>query len=316
MSWKNSRCVVTGGAGFIGSHIAQTLAQNGAQVTIIDNLSTGRRSNLESLLPLGVNFVEGSILDSNVLDEAFINVEYVFHQAAFVSVPRSLVEPKLCCEVNVTGTLNVLEASRHAGVKKVVYAASSSVYGETPKLPKVETMHPSPLSPYAISKLTGENYCTVYNSVYNLPTTSLRYFNIYGPRQDPSSQYAAVIPNFITSAINGDSPIIYGDGRQSRDFTFVSDAVQANLKAALSPRANGKVINVAGGRQTTINDLAKIIIKQFGIKELDLVHKRSRQGDIRHSLADISIGQEIIGYEPQYSLEKGIRETVKYFNQN
>ena len=265
---------------------------------------------------MNINFLQGSILDSDFLDDAFTNTEYVFHQAAFVSVPRSVVEPKICCETNINGTLNVLESSKNAGVKKVVYAASSSAYGETPTLPKVETMVPSPLSPYAISKLTGEYYCRVYNSVYNLSTTSLRYFNIYGPRQDPTSQYAAVIPNFITSVLKGESPIVYGDGEQSRDFTFVLDAVQANLKAALSSKADGKVINVAAGRRTTINDLAKIIIQNVEAKDLDLTHHKSRKGDIRHSLADISRGKKLIGYKPRYSLEEGLKETVKHFQRN
>lgn len=312
MSWENTPCLVTGGAGFIGSHIAETLAQKGAQVTVLDDLSTGREANLEPLRKLGVEFVRGSILDEELLAKTFVGVEYVFHQAAFVSVPRSVVEPGLCNEVNVTGTLRVLEAARQAGVKKLVYAASSSAYGETPTLPKVETMPPSPLSPYAVAKLTAEHYCAIYTLVYNLPTTALRYFNVYGPRQDPTSQYAAVVPNFITAAAKGDSPIIYGDGEQSRDFTFVADAVQANLKAALSPKADGTVVNVAVGERTTINELAAMVTKLVGV-EVEPEYMEPRAGDIRHSLADISRAQELMGYEPQYNLEQGLRESVKFF---
>jgi UDP-glucose 4-epimerase len=312
MSWENTPCLVTGGAGFIGSHIAETLAQKGAQVTVLDDLSTGREANLEPLRELGVDFVCGSILDEELLAKTFVGVEYVFHQAAFVSVPRSVVEPGLCNEVNVTGTLRVLEAAKQAEVKKLLYAASSSAYGETPTLPKVETMPPSPLSPYAVAKLTAEHYCAIYTLVYNLPTTALRYFNVYGPRQDPTSQYAAVVPNFITAAAKGDSPIIYGDGEQSRDFTFVADAVQANLKAALSPKADGTVVNVAVGERTTINELAAMVTKLVGV-EVEPEYMEPRAGDIRHSLADISRAQELMGYEPQYNLEQGLRESVKFF---
>jgi UDP-glucose 4-epimerase len=312
MSWKNSHCLVTGGAGFIGSHIAETLAQKGAQVTVLDDLSTGREANLEPLRKLGVEFVRGSILDEELLAKTFVGVEYVFHQAAFVSVPRSVVEPGLCNEVNVTGTLRVLEAAKQAEVKKLLYAASSSAYGETPTLPKVETMPPSPLSPYAVAKLTAEHYCAIYTLVYNLPTTALRYFNVYGPRQDPTSQYAAVVPNFITAAARGKAPVIYGDGEQSRDFTFVADAVQANLKAAHSSQANGAVVNVAVGERTTINELAAMVIKLVGAG-VEPEHLKPRTGDIRHSLADISLACELIDYEPQYNLEQGLRETVQFF---
>jgi nucleoside-diphosphate-sugar epimerase len=312
MDWNDNHCLVTGGAGFIGSNLAETLVRNGAQVTVLDDLSTGRETNLERLRELGVEFVRGSILDERLLAKTFAGVEYVFHQAAFVSVPRSVVEPGLCNEVNVTGTLRVLEAAREAGVKKVVYAASSSAYGETPTLPKVEGMSPSPLSPYAVAKLTGEYYCAVYNSVYGLPTTALRYFNVYGPRQDPASQYAAVVPKFITAAAQGKALVIYGDGEQSRDFTFVADAVQANLKAALSSEADGAVVNVAVGERTTINELAAMVIRLVGA-EVEPEHLEPRVGDIRHSLADISRARKLMGYEPQYNLERGLRKTVRFF---
>lgn len=312
MNWNDSHCLVTGGAGFIGSNLAEALACDGAQVTVLDDLSTGRETNLEPLYERGVEFVRGSILDERLLAKTFTDVDYVFHQAAFVSVPRSLVEPGLCNEVNIIGTLRVLEAARQAGVKKVVYAASSSAYGETPMLPKVETMYPSPLSPYAVAKLAAEYYCIVYNSVYGLPTTALRYFNVYGPRQDPTSQYAAVVPNFITTAAQGKAPVIYGDGEQSRDFTFVADAVQANLKAALSSEADGAVVNVATSERTTINELAFMVIKLVGI-DVEPEYHKPRAGDIRHSLADVSRAYELMGYEPQYNLEQGLRKTVRFF---
>ena len=311
-NWKDCRCVVTGGAGFIGSNLAETLAHYGAQVTVLDDLSTGRKSNLDILSELGVHIVRGSVLDERLLAETFIDVDYIFHQAAFVSVPRSIVEPGLCNEVNIVGTLRVLEAARQSGVKKLVYAASSSTYGETPTLPKVETMLPSPLSPYAVTKQAAEYYCAVYSSVYGLSTTALRYFNVYGPRQDPTSQYAAVVPNFITAVLEGKAPVIHGDGKQSRDFTFVADAVQANLKAALSPEADGAVVNVAVGERTTINDLAAMVIKLVGAN-VEPKHLEPRAGDIRHSLADISRAQKLMSYKPQYNLEQGLRKTVQFF---
>ena len=296
----------------MGSNLAETLAHDGAQVTVLDDLSTGHETNLDPLRELGVEFVRGSILDERLLAKTFANMEYVFHQAAFVSVPRSIVESGLCNEVNVTGTLRVLEAARQSGVKKVVYASSSSAYSEIPPLPKVETMSPSPLSPYAVSKLAAEYYCVVYNSAYHLPTTALRYFNVYGPRQDQTSQYAAVVPNFITAATQGKAPVIYGDGEQSRDFTFVADAVQANLKAARSSEANGAVVNVAVGERNTINELAAMVIRLMGV-EVEPEHLEPRAGDIRHSLADISRARELMGYEPQYNLKQGLQETVRFF---
>jgi UDP-glucose 4-epimerase len=312
MNWNDCSCLITGGAGFIGSNLAEKLARDGAQVTVLDDLSTGRETNLGPLRELGVEFVRGSILDQEILEKTFVDMEYVFHQAALPSVPYSVKDPLSSNEVNTTGTLLVLEFARRAGVKKVVYAASSSAYGETPILPKVESMSPSPLSPYAVAKLAAEHYCAIYNTVYGLPTTALRYFNVYGPRQDPASQYAAVVPNFITAVTRGKSPTIYGDGEQSRDFLFVADAVQANLKAACSPEADGAVVNVAASESTTINELAAMVIKLLNA-EVKVEHHEPRAGDIRHSLADISRARELIGYEPQYSLERGLQETVRFF---
>ena len=310
--WSGKHCVVTGGAGFIGSNLALELADQGAKVTVLDDMSTGQQGNLADLQEAGVTFVRGSILDRELLKGCFKDTDFVFHQAALPSVPRSVKEPLPANEVNITGTLYVLEAARQAGVKKVVYAASSSAYGETPTLPKVETIQPMPLSPYAVTKLASEHYCAVYTSVYGLATTSLRYFNVYGPRQDPTSQYAAVVPNFITAAAKGEAPVIYGDGEQSRDFTFVADAVQANLKAAISPKADGQVVNVATGVRVTVNELAAKIIQLVGA-EVKPEHVDERAGDIRHSLADISQARELMGYEPQYSLDDGLKEAVRFF---
>jgi len=310
--WSGKQCVVTGGAGFIGSNLALKLADQGANVTIIDDLSTGQKANLTDLEQTGAAFVRGSILDRELLGETFKGVDHVFHQAALPSVPRSVKEPLPANEVNITGTLYVLEAARQSGVKKVVYAASSSAYGETPTLPKVETISPSPLSPYAVTKLASEYYCSMYTSVYGLPTTSLRYFNVYGPRQDPASQYAAVVPNFITAAARGEAPVIYGDGEQSRDFTFVADAIQANLKAAVSPKADGQVVNVATGVRVTVNELAAKIIDLVGA-DVKPQYVEERTGDIRHSLADISRARELMDYEPQFTLDMGLAEAVRFF---
>ena len=312
MEWSGKKCVVTGGAGFIGSNLALELAGQGAKVTVLDDMSTGQQGNLADLQEAGVTFVRGSILDRDLLDGCFKDVDFVFHQAALPSVPRSVKEPLPANEVNITGTLYVLEAARQAEVQKVVYAASSSAYGETPTLPKVETISPSPLSPYAVTKLASEFYCSVYTSVYGLATTSLRYFNVYGPRQDPASQYAAVVPNFITAAARGEAPVIYGDGEQSRDFTYVADAVQANMKAAVSPAADGQVVNVATGVRVTVNELAERIIALVGAK-VKPRYVEERAGDIRHSLADISQARELMGYEPRFTLDQGLEEAVRFF---
>jgi nucleoside-diphosphate-sugar epimerase len=313
MEWKNLSCLITGGAGFIGSNLAEALSAQGAKVTIIDDFSTGHESNLENLKESNTRIIKGSILDETLLKSAFNGIDLVFHQAALPSVPRSIEDPLSSNEVNITGTLRVLEASRIADVRKVVYAASSSAYGETEILPKVETMYPLPLSPYAVNKLASEYYCKVYNDVYNLPTTSLRYFNVYGPKQDPNSQYSAVIPKFITSILTDKSPEIYGDGLQSRDFTFVADAVQANMKAAISDKSNGEVINIAFGERTTLNDLVSIICDITG-KNIAPIHIKPREGDILHSLADISSARKLISYDPDYDLRKGLKETIKFFS--
>lgn len=304
-----SKAVVTGGAGFIGSHIAEELLKRGYRVSIIDNLSTGRLSNIESFSgSRKAEFVKGSIIDLPLLRKLFSGADFVFHQAAIPSVPRSVKNPRASHNVNSTGTLNVLLAARDNGVKKVVYASSSSVYGDTPALPKVEDMAPNPLSPYAISKLTAEYYCRVFQEIYGLKTVSLRYFNVYGPRQDPDSPYAAVIPLFINLALAGKSPVIYGDGEQSRDFTFVKDVAEANILAAEGD-ATG-IFNIGNSQRVTINHLVKMVIKLIENNMIEPVYEDVRAGDILHSLADITRARSF-GFNPKYSLEEGLAEVVK-----
>ncbi len=306
------KVVVTGGAGFIGSHLAEKLAGRGYQVTIIDDLSSGKRKNIERLLSQDkVGFIKGSILTPPLLQKLFQGTDYVFHQAAIPSVPRSINNPLASHEANVTGVLNVLIAARDNGVKKVIYASSSSVYGDTPTLPKREDMLPNPQSPYAVTKLTGEYYCRVFEQVYGLATICLRYFNVYGPRQDIDSQYAAVIPRFIKRALAGKAPIIFGDGEQSRDFTFVTDVVEANILAAESQACG--VFNIGRGKNITINELANLALNITGSK-VEPSYQEPRPGDIKHSLADISKARTF-GYEPKYSLKEGLGRTFKEFRQ-
>jgi UDP-glucose 4-epimerase len=309
---EDKRVIVTGGAGFIGSNLAGRLAEEN-DVIIVDDFSTGRRENIKELIrKKNVTLAEGSVTHLELLQKTFLGADYVFHQAALPSVPRSVKNPAATNEVNVGGTLNVLIAARDCKVAKVVYASSSSVYGDTEVLPKSESMKPRPLSPYAVSKLAGEYYCKVFHGVYGLPTTALRYFNVYGPKQDPSSEYAAVIPRFI-SRIRKDAPLrIYGDGKQTRDFTFVDDVVEANIRAADSGRSDGKVLNIAGGRRITINELAEKIAELSG-KHLISEHADMRPGDVRHSLADISAAQELIGWKPKMQLSAGLKKTIGYF---
>ncbi|MBN2186990.1 MAG: SDR family oxidoreductase [Dehalococcoidia bacterium] len=303
-----TKIVVTGGAGFIGSHIAEELAWRDYHVIILDDLSTGKIGNIEPLLSKeNVEFIQGSIVNLPLLQKLFRGVDYIFHEAAISSVPRSIEKPLISHEVNITGTLNVLMAARDNSVKKLVYASSSSIYGDTPTLPKREDMSPNPQSPYAATKLAGEYYCQVFRKVYGLPTIYLRYFNVYGPRQDPDSQYAAVIPRFITRASQGKPPIILGDGEQTRDFTFVKDVVEANILAAQSNSIG--VFNVGRGEKTSINWLAGLTIKLVG-NNVEPIHEEPRPGDIRHSLADISRAKEELGYNPRYGLEQALQETI------
>ena len=304
--------LITGGAGFIGSHLAEELTRQGHHVLILDDLSTGEMENIKELLKKGsVQFIQDSITNFSLLKELFQGAIYVFHQAALPSVPRSVKDPLAASEVNITGTLNVLLAARDNKVRKVVYASSSSAYGDTPTLPKKEDMVPHPQSPYAVSKLAGEHYCRVFQEVYGLATACLRYFNVYGPRQNPDSQYAAVIPRFIRWASEGSPLIIFGDGEQTRDFTFIADAVEANILAAES-NASG-VFNIGQGKSITINELAKFVIKLTG-NNVEPVHQEPREGDIRHSLADISKAKTV-GYEPRYNLEEGLEETRKFHHE-
>ncbi len=307
---KNVRVIVTGGAGFIGSHLAEELLKRGYQVIILDDLSTGKRGNIEPILIQGdIQFIEGSVTDLPLLNKLFQNVSYVFHLAAIPSVPRSIENPLASHDVNATGTLNVLLAAKDNKVKKVIYASSSSVYGDTPTLPKREDMPTNPQSPYAVTKLAGEYYCQIFYEVFALPTICLRYFNIYGPRQDPSSQYAAVIPRFVDRLFRGEPPIIFGDGEQTRDFTFVKDAAEANILATESD-ATG-VFNIGTGKRVSINELARLITRLIG-KDIEPIYQESRPGDIRHSLADISKAKQF-GYNPKYNLEEGLRETIGSF---
>jgi UDP-glucose 4-epimerase len=303
--------IVTGGAGFIGSHITGELAQRGHEVVILDNLFSGRMENIAPFLAQeNVTFVNGSITDPPLLKEIFSGADGVFHQAAIASVPRSIANPLATNEANVTGTLNVLVAARTCGVKKVVFASSSSVYGDTPTLPKREDMAPGPLSPYAVSKLAGEYYMNVFSDVYGIRTVSLRYFNVFGPRQDPPSQYAAVIPAFIESILARRSPTIFGDGEQTRDFTYVKDVVQANIRAMESP-AQG-VFNVAYCQRTSLKKLAALIMEITGIT-VPLSFEPPRAGDVRDSLADISRAQAAFGYAPEYTVKTGLMETIAWY---
>jgi len=304
------RIVVTGGAGFVGSHLTEELARRGYYVIILDDISTGKIENIELLLKKeAVEFIKGSITDLPLLRKLLQGVDYVFHQAAISSVLRSIENPQATHEVNATGTLNVLLAARDNGVRKVIYASSSSVYGDSPALPKIEDMAPNPQSPYAVAKLAGEFYCHVFHEVYGLPTVCLRYFNIYGPRQDPHSQYAAVIPKFIKRVSEKSPPIIFGDGEQTRDLTFIKDAVEANLLAAESNAAG--IFNIGRGESISVNQLAGLTIKLMR-NNVELIHTEPRPGDIRHSLADISRAKTF-GYNPKYSLKEGLRETIRRF---
>lgn len=323
---KLGKVIVTGGAGFIGSHIVDALLENGNYVTVIDDLSTGKIKNIEHHLSPSSSvgdgkqavahykgktpnfeFVHGSITDLLLLQKLFSGADYVFHEAALASVPRSVANPQVSNEVNITGTLNVLLAARDNKVKKLIYAASSSAYGDTPTLPKREDMAPSPQSPYAVTKLTAEYYCGVFTEVYHLPTVCLRYFNVYGPRQDPKSEYAAVIPKFIELVKSGKSPVIYGDGEQTRDFTFIRDVVAANLIFAKN-EATG-VYNIGRGERITLNALANSVIRRMG-KNIKPVYAESRAGDIKHSLADISKARAV-GYNPQCDVETCLTEVIR-----
>ncbi len=306
------RYVVTGGAGFIGSHIAQTLAAQDHEVVVLDDLSTGHLHNLAAFRDR-IEFVEGSVCDLPLLQELCEGTDVVFHQAALASVPRSVADPLASNEANVTGTLKVLLAARDRKVRRVVYAASSSAYGDSEVLPKREDMPAQPLSPYAITKYVDELYGKVFTDLYDLPTIGLRYFNVFGARQDPQSQYAAVIPLFITRFLAGEAPLIHGDGGQSRDFTYIDNVVQANLRAAQAPdAADGRVYNVACGEAITVKDLC-LRIRDLTGAAIEPEYGPPRAGDVRHSLADIGAARELLGYDPPVDLAAGLEQTVAWY---
>ncbi len=312
LKFTDKSCIVTGGAGFIGSNLAIYLAKLGAYVTVLDNFSTGRKENTMDFNSLGIRIIDVDISEKEKVSEYFSGVDFVFHQAAVPSVPRSIAQPLLTNNSNIMGTLSVLENSRQSGVKKVVYAASSSAYGNTKTLPKKVSMQPSPLSPYAVQKLAGEMYCKTYFDNFQLRTTSLRYFNVYGPHQDPNSEYSAVIPIFIKKALSNETLTIFGDGNTSRDFTYIEDVIQANLRAAISHHSDGHVLNVAYGNRFTLTNLAKKIIKKIGSKS-EIKYDSFRKGDVLHSLADLTLTKELIDYEPHFNLSTGLSKTIDFY---
>ena len=309
----SKKIVITGGAGFIGSALARALVARGDDISVLDNFSSGKRENLQDLAGT-VAVVEGDILDAALLDRVFAGADVVFHEAAIPSVPRSLAAPLPSHNANATGTLNVLEAARRCKVRRVVYAGSSSAYGEPPSLPVVETMAPMPLSPYAVSKLAGEHYCRVYAGVFGVQAVILRYFNVFGPRQDPNSQYAAVIPRFITAALDDRPATVYGDGEQSRDFCFIDNVVEANLRAADADGASGKVFNIACGSGTSLNRVIALLGEALG-RPVTARHEPARAGDVRHSLADVSQAKTVLGYTAPVDFSTGLARTLAWFRE-
>jgi len=311
-----ANALVTGGAGFIGSNLTEALLQRGHFVRVLDDFSTGKRENLIfNKVYSSLEIIEGDIRDLSTCQKATKGTEYLFHQAALPSVQRSIEDPETSNAVNVGGTLNILLAARDEKVKRVIYASSSSIYGDTPTLPKHEEMPPNPLSPYALQKYIGEQYCRLFCQLYGLDTVSLRYFNIFGPKQDPNSLYSAVIPKFIDALLHDHSPIIFGDGEQSRDFTYIENVVQANLLAISANNLHGGAINIACGKRTSLNRLLNILKEIVGSK-LSPIYEDPRQGDVEHSLADICKGKEILNYKPTVGIEIGLKKTVDFFGDN
>jgi nucleoside-diphosphate-sugar epimerase len=306
--------VVTGGGGFIGSHIVEELLRRRETVRVIDNFSTGKRENVEAFKK-SAEIIEADIAEAKNLSEMIGGADYVIHQAAIPSVPKSIVNPVQSHESNVNGTLNLLVACREAGVKRVVYASSSALYGDSPTLPKHEGMMPNPLSPYGAQKLFAEIYCQVFTKAYGLETVSLRYFNVFGPRQDPTSQYSGVLALFIPAVLQGRRPTIYGDGLQSRDFTYVQNVVEANLLACKAPGVAGQVFNVACGDRITVNSMLQQI-NQLTDKDISPIYAEPRAGDIKHSQADITRASEGLKYEPTFSFEEGLRRTIEWYRKN
>lgn len=306
------KALITGGAGFIGSHLIRALTEDSNEVVVLDDFSTGRRENIEAILPR-ISLIEGTITDIEVCREACAGVDVVFHQAAIPSVPRSFADPLTSHSANATGTLNMLVAAKDEGVSRFVAAASSSAYGDTPTLPKVETMRPTPMSPYSAQKYLLELYCAQFHRLFGLETFALRYFNIFGPRQDPNSPYGAVVPKFISALFEDTAPLIHGDGEQSRDFTYIDNAVQANLLAARAPAETaGQVFNVACGDRFTVNELLAALQKIIGVDRAP-IHQESRAGDVKHSLADISRAQKHLGYRVLVDFSEGLAKTVDWY---
>ena len=305
--------LVTGGAGFIGSNIVSELLKQGQQVVVLDNFATGKRENI---LPLmkdpNLTMIEGDLRSFHIVRSAVKGVDYILHQGALPSVPRSINDPITSNDVNVLGALNILEAAKEFGVKRVVVASSSSIYGNSEKLPKVETMPINPMSPYALTKYAQERYCQIFSQIYGLETVALRYFNVFGPNQDPTSQYSAVIPKFIKLIMADKEPVIYGDGSQSRDFTFVENNVWANIQACTAPKAAGEVINIACGERYTLIDLVNMINEILG-KKIEPKFEKDRAGDVKHSLAGIEKARELLGYEVRVDFREGLRRTVDYY---
>jgi nucleoside-diphosphate-sugar epimerase len=306
--------LVTGGAGFIGSNICRKLVSQGRFVRVVDNLLTGKKSNLASILDK-IDFMEADMGDERVARSAMKDIDVVLHEGALPSVPRSVDDPAATHRHCVDATFTLLLAARDARVKRFVYASSSSAYGDTPTLPKVETMMPAPLSPYAAAKLVGEYYCSVFYKVYGLQTISLRYFNVFGPNQDPTSQYAAAIPAFVTSILKDKPPTIYGDGEQSRDFTYVDSVVDANLLAARAKKTKGEVINIACGEAVTVNAIIDMINELLG-KKVKPIYTAPRPGDVKHSLADITLAKKLIAFKPKISFRQGLEKAIDWYRKN
>ncbi len=306
--------LVTGGAGFIGSNICKKLISQGCFVRVIDNLLTGKKSNLADIIDK-IEFIEADMGDERVARAAMKDIDVVLHQGALPSVPRSIDDPVATHKHCVDATFTLLLAARDAGIKRFVYASSSSAYGDTPTLPKVETMRPEPLSPYAVGKLVGEHYCSVFNNVFGLETISLRYFNVFGPHQDPTSQYAAAIPAFVTAILQDEPPTVFGDGEQSRDFTYVDNVVEANLLTARAEHTAGEVVNIACGQAVTVNETIDVINKLLD-KNIKPVYTDPRPGDVKHSLADISLAKKLIGFKPTVSFKQGLQLSIDWYREN
>ena len=308
--------LITGGAGFIGSNIVKKLLERGESVRAVDNLSTGRKENIKEFIGNpNFEFIEGDLTNLDDAHKAVKGIDFVLHEAAVPSVPRSIEDPIKSNNSNITGTLNLLIAARDEGVKKLVYASSSSIYGDNPELPKREDFPIRPISPYALTKYAAERYCQIFWKIYKLPTVSLRYFNVFGPKQNPKSQYAAVIPNFISAFIKNEKPIIYGSGEQSRDFTYVDNVVEANILAANCTEGNGEVFNIACGGETSLNQLVNFL-KEITGKNISADYGEERAGDVLHSRADIEKAQKIIKYRPIVNFKEGLAKTFEWYTQN